>query len=69
MAENHLSRFNQLANQMDELGLQSEAEARAAEEKAAAVRAEFAEGLIRVEAALEQVEALLIGGGDYGDRE
>lgn len=63
-----MNRFNQLAAQMDELGLQSEAEASAAEDKVAAVAAEFAEGLARIEAALEQVQTLLNSEGEYGDR-
>jgi autophagy-related protein 11 len=62
--EDHVTRFNDLARQMDELAGQSEAERKAAEERAATVDEEFSEGLARIAVALEQVEALLQSGAE-----
>ena len=62
--EEHVARFNDLASQMDELAAQSDAKRRAAEERAAVVGEEFAEGLARIGVALEQVEALLLTGAE-----
>ena len=49
---------------MDELAVQSEAERRSSEERAAVVEAEFEDGLARVRATLVHVEALVSSGAD-----
>ena len=63
-AEDHVARFNDLASQMDELAAQSEAEKRSSEARSAVVEEDFKDGLARVGATLEQVEALLSSGAD-----
>jgi len=63
-AEEHVARFNDLADQVDKLAAESEEGRQQAELRSTVVREEFAEGLQRIGTALEQVEALLSSGGE-----
>lgn len=57
-----MKRYNALAQSMDELALQSDAERRGAEERSAQVKIEFEESLQRIEVAMSQLEALFNSG-------
>ncbi|WWD21963.1 hypothetical protein CI109_106451 [Kwoniella shandongensis] len=62
--EDHVERYNFLANQLDELAIQAETENRAFEEKSAEIGREFQEGLARLEIALNQLTQLLGSGAE-----
>ncbi|WWC59113.1 uncharacterized protein I303_101661 [Kwoniella dejecticola CBS 10117] len=62
--EEHVERYNRLAGKIDELALQSEAESRGFTEQSEAVGREFAEGLARLEVAINQLSELLGTGAD-----
>ncbi|ORY25347.1 putative myosin heavy chain [Naematelia encephala] len=62
--EDLVNRYNDLAQQMDELAASSDAERAVSEEKAAEVAAEFQEGLQRIEAALDQIAILVNSNAD-----
>ena len=51
-----MARFTSLSGQIEELVAQSEAEQRASEERSATVNEEFAQGLARIDMALDQVQ-------------
>ncbi|KAK8846655.1 hypothetical protein IAR55_005742 [Kwoniella newhampshirensis] len=62
--EDHVERYNFLANQLDELAIQAETENRSFEGKSAEIGREFQEGLARLEIALNQLAQLLDSGVD-----
>ncbi|WWC87153.1 uncharacterized protein L201_002039 [Kwoniella dendrophila CBS 6074] len=62
--EEHVERYNQLAGQLDELALHSEAETKGFHEHSQAVGREFAEGLARLEVAINQLSELLGSGAE-----
>lgn len=66
--EDHVSRFAQLSQAMDELALQSDAERRAAEDRAGVVQADFEEGLRRIEDALEHLKSLFSADSNFSQR-
>ncbi|EKC98517.1 myosin heavy chain [Trichosporon asahii var. asahii CBS 8904] len=55
----HMTRYNNVASEMDELALQSDADLQQAEHRIHGVETEFAEALGRIELAMQQVEALM----------
>ena len=54
-----MTRYNNVASEMDELALQSDADLQQAEHRIHGVETEFAEALGRIELAMQQVEALM----------
>ncbi|WVQ83863.1 hypothetical protein IAT38_006007 [Cryptococcus sp. DSM 104549] len=65
----YVDRFNGLANKLDELVLQSDAESRGFDMRAKEVGDEFAEGLGRLELALGQLPQLLESGSEDVDQD
>lgn len=59
VAADYVNRYNNVANEMDELALQSDAERQQAEHRILGVEREFQEALGRIELASQQIEALM----------
>ena len=65
-AEDHVTRFNHLASELDDLAALSEAEKQRSEERSRVVAEDFAEGLARIDDAFDRVGDLLTKGAARG---
>ena len=66
VVEDHLARYDDLVQQVEELEAHSEAERRAFDQRSASVADDFISGIEKIDLAVNQVEALLSGTATEG---